>query len=46
MTWEIEYTDEFGEWWAGLGEDEQESVADRLYDEHLEQLKKEGLNDG
>ncbi len=121
MTWEIEYTDEFGEWWASLGEDEQESVAasvqlleergpalghphssgvngskhghmrelrtqhrghpfrtlyafdplrnailliggdktgndrwyeiniplaDRLYDEHLEQLKKEGLNDG
>lgn len=27
MTWEIEYTDEFGEWWADLAEDEQESVA-------------------
>ena len=30
---ENEYTDEFGAWWASLGEDEQESVADRLYDE-------------
>jgi len=27
MTWEIEYTDEFGNWWADLTEDEQESVA-------------------
>lgn len=27
MKWEVEYTDEFGEWWAGLGEDEQVSVA-------------------
>lgn len=25
--WEIEYTDEFGGWWASLDEDEQESVA-------------------
>lgn len=24
---EVEYTDEFGVWWDGLGEDEQESVA-------------------
>jgi hypothetical protein len=121
MTWDIEYTDEFGDWWAGLGEDEQVSldmsvrlleargpllgfphssgingsrhshmrelrtqhdgrpfrtlyafdprrsailliggdktgdnrwydlnilVADQLYDEHLEQLQKEGLIDG
>ena len=27
MAWEVEYTDEFGDWWAGLQEDEQESVA-------------------
>lgn len=27
MTWEIEYTDEFEEWWNNLSEDEQESVA-------------------
>ena len=121
MTWEVEYTDEFGAWWAGLTEGEQESlaasvrlleergpalgyphssgisgskhghlrelrtqhegrplrtlyafdprrsailliggdktgddrwyvthipIADRLYDEHLEQLRQEGLSDG
>ena len=27
MTWDVEYTDEFGGWWAGLTEAEQESVA-------------------
>jgi hypothetical protein len=27
MTWEVEYTDEFGEWWEGLTEAEQEDVA-------------------
>jgi hypothetical protein len=27
MTWDIEYTDEFGSWWSSLNEDEQESVA-------------------
>jgi hypothetical protein len=26
MKWEIEYTDEFGEWWDGLTEGEQESA--------------------
>jgi hypothetical protein len=26
MSWDIEYTDEFGQWWAGLSEDEQESI--------------------
>ena len=26
MAWEVEYTDEFGEWWEGLSEAEQESV--------------------
>lgn len=121
MSWDIEYTDEFGDWWGALSEAEQESlaasvrlleergtnlgfphssgingskhshmrelrtqhegrpyrtlyafdprrsailliggdktgdgrwydvnvpVADRLYDEHLEQLRKEGLIDG
>lgn len=27
MTWDVEYTDEFGDWWHGLSEAEQESVA-------------------
>ena len=27
MSWEVEYTDEFGDWWCGLSEDEQISVA-------------------
>jgi hypothetical protein len=27
MKWEVEYTDEFGHWWAGLSEEEQISVA-------------------
>ncbi len=26
MIWDVEYTDEFGEWWNGLSEDEQESL--------------------
>jgi hypothetical protein len=26
MAWEIEFTDEFGEWWAGLSEDEQVTI--------------------
>lgn len=26
MNWEVEYTDEFGEWWNGLTESEQVSV--------------------
>ena len=26
MSWSVEYTDEFGEWWDGLAEDERESV--------------------
>ena len=26
MAWEIEYTDEFEDWWNALNEDEQESV--------------------
>ena len=27
MTWDVEYTDEFGDWWASLTEDEQVSLA-------------------
>ena len=26
MSWNVEYTDEFGEWWAGLTERHQEDV--------------------
>ena len=26
MIWDVEYTDEFGEWWESLAEDEQESL--------------------
>jgi hypothetical protein len=86
MTWDVEYTDEFGDWWASLTEAEQVSlaasvqlleargpslghprrmailliggdktgddrwyevhvpIADQLYDEHLEQLRREGKN--
>lgn len=27
MTWDVEYTDEFGDWWTGLGDAERESIA-------------------
>jgi|GEM_PF-2043445 len=27
MTWDVEYTDEFGGWWGSLTEDEQVSLA-------------------
>ncbi len=27
MTWDVEYTDEFGRWWESLSEAEQDSVA-------------------
>jgi len=27
MAWEVEFTDEFGEWWDGLTEDAQDDVA-------------------
>ena len=27
MTWDVEYTDEFGEWWGTLDESEQDSIA-------------------
>jgi len=26
MKWEVEFTDEFGEWWEGLDDDEQDSI--------------------
>lgn len=26
MSWEVEYTDEFGQWWDGLSEGEQEAI--------------------
>ena len=26
MPWDVEYTNEFGDWWAGLGEGEQEDI--------------------
>lgn len=27
MSWDVEYTDEFGDWWSALSEAEQESLA-------------------
>jgi hypothetical protein len=27
MNWEVEYTDEFGQWWSELTEEEQVSLA-------------------
>jgi hypothetical protein len=36
MACEVEYTDEFGEWWNDLSEDEQDSVATKV--QLLEQL--------
>lgn len=27
MTWEVEYTDEFDDWWSSLGEPEQDDIA-------------------
>jgi len=27
MAWDVDYTDEFGEWWTGLDDAEQRSVA-------------------
>ena len=27
MNWEVEYTDEFGEWWEGLGLKEKEEIS-------------------
>ena len=30
MTWEVEATDQFLEWWRGLSADQQESITDRV----------------
>ena len=27
MNWDVEYSDEFGEWWGNLSDDERESLA-------------------
>jgi hypothetical protein len=27
MSWDVEYTDDFGDWWSALSESEQESLA-------------------
>lgn len=42
--WVVEYTDEFGEWWKELAESQRDNItADRLYDEHIKLINKEGL---
>jgi hypothetical protein len=43
MTWDVEYTNEFEAWWVELWYEENIPKADALYDEHLEELKREGL---
>ena len=30
MRWDVEYTDEFGRWWRGLSEGQQDAVAARV----------------
>lgn len=48
MSWDIEYTDEFGGDKTGNARwyDVNIPIADRIYDKHLEQLRKEGLTNG
>ncbi len=41
MNWDIEYTDEFGNWWATLSDGEQEAVA-----ASIGLLEKQGTNLG
>jgi hypothetical protein len=31
MAWEVEFTDEFGEWWEGLSVEEQDSIDSAVY---------------
>ena len=40
MAWQVEYTDEFGEWWSDLSEEEQDAVVARvkLLMEHVPSL--------
>lgn len=44
MNWEVKYTDEFGEWWGAKHNHMRKLITQ--HDDHLEQLKKEGLIDG
>ena len=44
-SWEVEYTDELGRWWAGLTEAEQVSI-NMSVRVHMETSRKEGLIDG
>ncbi|MBI1774304.1 MAG: type II toxin-antitoxin system RelE/ParE family toxin [Proteobacteria bacterium] len=37
MAWVVEYTDEFGEWWATLTEDEQAAISN-----HVGELERRG----
>jgi len=30
LVWEVEYIDEFGQWWDGLTQDQQEALDDRV----------------
>lgn len=30
MAWEVEYTDQFGDWWEGLSVDQQEALDERV----------------
>ena len=30
MSWEVEYTDEFGQWWQGLSEGQQDAMTARV----------------
>jgi hypothetical protein len=39
MEWVVEYTDEFGEWWETLADDEQISI-----DAHVQKLEQRGPN--
>ena len=44
MAWGVEFTDEFEAWWVGL--DEEEQIAERIYEDHLKSLEgepREGL---
>lgn len=42
MPWEVEYTDEFGEWWDSLNEDEQLAITSRvaLLEQHGPNLRR------
>ena len=44
MACNIEFTDEFGEWWDYLTAQEQASVrlADKIYSLHIEEIQKSG----